>query len=86
MLEMLVSTAILSNSSKKSLLALPQTPNQEPSMWKKMGMLVVHLSDSSQRANQCQTEILSTSWPVGQGKRYTQRYTDPIQATTEMGI
>ena len=42
-------------------------------------------------------EILSPSWRVGTGKRYNshverfvkfcrERYTDPIQATTEMGI
>ena len=41
MLKMLVSTPILSNSTK-SLLVLPQIPNQVHPMWKKMSMLVVH--------------------------------------------
>ena len=46
MLEMLVSTPILLNS-RKSLLVLPQTPNQVHPMWKKTNMWVVHLPGSS---------------------------------------
>ena len=53
MLKMLVSTAVLLNS-RKSLLVLPQTPNQVHSTWKKMRMLVVHLPGSLQKANLCQ--------------------------------
>ena len=99
MLKILVSTPILLNS-RKSLLVLPQTPNQEHPMWKKMSMLVVRLSESLQTANNCQEmlfEILSASWKDGTGKRYNshierfvkfcrERHTDPIQATTEIGI
>ena len=57
MLKMLVSTPILLNS-RKSLLVLPQTPNLVHPMWKKMNMLVVHLSGSLQKANQCQEMLL----------------------------
>ena len=104
MLEMLVSTPILLNSTK-SLLVLPQTRNLVHPIWKKMNMLVVHFSGSLQKANQrcrdalCRDalEILSASWRMGIEKRYNshverfakfccERYTDPIQATTEMGI
>ena len=59
MLKMLVSTLILSNS-RKSLLVLPQTPNQVHSMWKKMSMLVVHFSGSLQEANHCQEMLLKS--------------------------
>ena len=57
MLKMLVSTPILLNS-RKSLLVLPQTPNLVHPMWKKMNMLVVHLSGSLQKANQYQEMLL----------------------------
>ena len=53
MLKMLVSTPILLNS-RKSLLVLPQKPNKVHPVWKKMSMLVVHLSGSLQKANHCQ--------------------------------
>ena len=56
-LKILVSTPILLNS-RKSLLVLPQTPNLIHQMWKKMNMLVVHLSGSLQKANQCQEMLL----------------------------
>ena len=59
MLKMLVSTPILLNS-KKSLLVLPQIPNQVHPMWKKMSMLVVHLSGSLQEANHCQEMLLKS--------------------------
>ena len=98
MLKMLVSTPILLNS-RKSLLVLPQTLNLIHPMWKKMNMLVVHLSDSLQKANQCQEMLLKYYQLHGeweQKKRYNshverfvrfcrERYTDLIQATTEMG-
>ena len=57
MLKMLVLTPILSNS-RKPLLVLPQTPNLIHPMWRKMNMLVVHLSGSLQKANQCQEMLL----------------------------
>ena len=44
-LKMLVLTPILLNP-RKSLLVIPQTPNQVHPMWKKMSMLVAHLSGS----------------------------------------
>ena len=64
-------------------------------------MLVVHLSGSSQKKNHCQEGLLKSYQVHGkrweQGKRYNshierfgkfcrQSYTDPIQASTEMGI
>ena len=74
MLKMLVSTTILLNS-RKSLLVIPQTSNLVHPMWKKISMLVVHLSDSFQKENYCQEsrdalEILSVSLRVGTRKRY----------------
>ena len=57
MLKTLVSTPIWLNS-RKSLLVLPQAPNLVHPMWKKMNMLVVHLSGSLQKANQCQEMLL----------------------------
>ena len=59
MLKMLVSTPILLNS-RKSLLLLPQIPNQVHPMWKKMSMLVVHLSGSLEKANHCQEMLLKS--------------------------
>ena len=55
--KMLVLTPIFLNS-RKSLLVLPQTPNQVHPMWKNMSMLVVHLSGSLQKANHCQEMLL----------------------------
>ena len=63
-------------------------------------MLVVHLQVSLQEANQCQEMPLKSYQTCGEfptGERYNyhierlvkfcrERYTDPIQATTEMGI
>ena len=57
--KMLVLTPILLNSWK-SLLALPQTPNLVHPMWKRMNMLVVHLSGSLQKANHCQEMLLKS--------------------------
>ena len=65
-----------------------------------MSMLVVHFSGSLQKAKSLSRdalEILSASWRVETGKRYNshverfvkfchERYTDPVQASTEMGI
>ena len=59
MLKMLVSTPIFLNS-RKSLLVLPQTPNQVHPMWKKISMLVVHLSGSLQKANHYQEMLLKS--------------------------
>ena len=59
MLKMLVSTPILLNS-RKSLLVLPKTPNLVHPMWKKMNILVVHLSDSLQKANHCQEMLFKS--------------------------
>ena len=59
MLKMLVSTPILLNSMK-SLLVLLQTPNLVHPMWKKMNTLVVHLSDSLQKANHCQEMLFKS--------------------------
>ena len=53
MIKMLVSSPMLLDS-RKSLLVPPQTPNQGHPMWKKMNMLVVHLSGSFQKENRCQ--------------------------------
>ena len=96
MLKMLGSTPIFLNS-RKSLLVLPQTPNQVHPMWKNMSMLVVHLSGSLQKANHCQEMLLKFyhfrgEWEQKNShfKRFVkfcrERNTDPIQATTEMGI
>ena len=57
--KMLVSTPILLNS-RKSLLVLLKTPNQVHPMWKKMSMLVVHLSGSLQKANHSQEMLLKS--------------------------
>ena len=57
MLKMLVSTPVLLNS-RKSLIVLPQTPNQVHPMWKKMSMPVVHFLGSSQKANHFQEMLL----------------------------
>ena len=59
MLKMLVSTPILLNSGI-SLFVLSQTPNQVHPMWKKMRLLVVHLSGSLQKANHCQEMLLKS--------------------------
>ena len=59
MLKMLVFTPILLNY-RKSLLVLPQTPNLVHPIWKKMRMLVVHLSGSLQKANHCQEMLLKS--------------------------
>ena len=59
MLKMLVSTPILLNS-RISLFVLSQTPNQVHPMWKKMSLLVVHLSGSLQKANHCQEMLLKS--------------------------
>ena len=53
MIKMLVSSPMLLDS-RKSLLVPPQTPNQGHPMWKKMNMLVAHLSGSFKKANHCQ--------------------------------
>ena len=58
-LKMLVLTPILLNS-RKSLLALPQTPNLVHPMWKKVSMLVVHLLAPFQKANHCQEMLLKS--------------------------
>ena len=100
MYKILLSTSILLNS-RKLLLVLPQTSNQVQPMGKEMSMLVVHLLGSLQKANHAfhannALEILLGSWRVVTGKRYNshikrfvkfcrERYTDPIQATNEMG-
>ena len=76
------------------MLVLPRTPNQVHPMWKKMGMLVVHLSGSLQKAKHCQEMLLKSyqlcgEWEQEKGTKVKfcrERYTDPIQATTEMGI
>ena len=74
LLKMMVSTTILLNS-RKSLLVLTQTSNLVHPMWKRISMLVVHLSGSFQKENYCHEsrdalEILSVSWRVGTRKRY----------------
>ena len=58
-LKMLVSIPILLNS-RKSLLLLPQAPNLVHPMWKKMKMLVVHLSGYLKKANHCQGMLLNS--------------------------
>ena len=96
MLKMLVSTPILLNS-RKSLLAntLPGTSNVEKD--EHAGGSFVRLFAESKSLSRYALEILSASWRVETGKRYNshverfvkfcrERYTDPIQATTEMGI
>ena len=75
MLKMLVSTPLLLNSWK-SLLVRPQTPNQVHPMWKKMSMLVVHLSGSLQKANHCQ-EMLLKSYQL-RGEREQEKGTTPM--------
>ena len=98
MLKMLVSTPILLNL-RKSLIVLPQTPNQVHPMRQMMSMLVVHLSGSLQKANNCQEILLKSyrlhgEWEQGKGTTHIERfvkfccemYTDLIQATTEMGV
>ena len=65
MLKMLVSTPILLNS-RKSLPVLPQTPNQVHPRWKKMSMLVVHLSGSLQKVNHYQEMLLKSYQPRGE--------------------
>ena len=69
-------------------------------MGKMMSILVVHLSGSLQKANHCQEMFLKSyklrrEWEQGKdtipiSKRlsslFCERYTDAIQATTEMGI
>ena len=65
MLKMLVSTLILLNS-RKLLLVLPQTPSKVHVMWKKMSMLVVHLSGSLQKVNHCQEMLLKSDWLHGE--------------------
>ena len=70
MLKMLVSTPILLNS-RKSLLVLPQTPNLVHPMWKKINMLVVHLSCSLQKANHCQEMHLKPYQLYGQQEQRT---------------
>ena len=59
MLKMWVSTPDLLNSGKL-LLVLPQTPKKVHSMWKKMSMLVVHLSGSLLKANYFQEMLLKS--------------------------
>ena len=59
MLKMLVSAQVLLNS-RKSLLVLPQTSNLVHRMWKKMSMLLVHLSGTFQKANQYQEMLLKS--------------------------
>ena len=60
MLKMLVLISVLLNS-RKSRLVLPQIPNYDVPMWKKLDELVVHLSGSLQKTNRCQ-EILLKSY------------------------
>ena len=60
-----------------------------------MKMLVVCLSGSSQKTNHCQEMLLKSYW-LHRGKEITKdsiyasksfpRYTDAIEASTEMGI
>ena len=57
MLKMLISIPILLNS-RKSLLQLPQSPDQNDPLWWKMDMIVAHLSGSSRRAQHCQKQLL----------------------------
>ena len=62
-----------------------------------VGSPFVRLFPESKSLSKDVLEILSASWKVGIGKRfnshterfvkfYYEKYTDPIQATTEMGI
>ena len=70
MLKMLVLTPILLNSMR-SMLALPQSPNQVHPMWKKISILVVHLPGSLQKANECREMLLKSyqlCWEWEQGK------------------
>ena len=62
MLKMLVLTPVLLNF-RKSLLLLTQTPKQVHPLWKKMTMLVGHLSGYLHKANRCQ-EILFKSYQL----------------------
>ena len=57
MLKMLISIPILLNS-RKSLLQLPQSPDQNHRMWRKMDMMVARLSGSSRSAQHCQKQLL----------------------------
>ena len=57
MLKMLISIPILLNS-RKSLLQLPQPPDQNHPVWQKMDMIVAHLSGSSRRTQHCQKQLL----------------------------
>ena len=96
MLKMLVSTPILLNSRKSLLVnTLPGTSNMEKD--EHAGGSFVRLFAESKSLSRYALEILSASWRVETGKRYNshverfvkfcrERYTDPIQATTEMGI
>ena len=56
MLKILISIPILL-SFRKSLLRLPQSPDQIHPMWWKMDMIVAQLSGSSRRAQHCQKQL-----------------------------
>ena len=57
MLKMLISIPTLVNSMK-SLLQLPQSPDQNHPMWRKADMIVAHLSGAARRAQHCQKQLL----------------------------
>ena len=73
MLKMLISIPILLNS-RKSLLQLSQSPDQNHPMWQKMEMIVAHLLGSSRRAQHCQNKLLrSNQLPGDRGQRNVTR-------------
>ena len=97
MLKMLISIPILLNAWK-SLLQLPQSPDQNHPIWRKMDMTVAHLSGSSSSTlSKAAIEIISASWRQGTEQRYNghikrfgdfcyKRQADPLCATNETSI
>ena len=70
---MMMSIPILLNS-RKSLLQLSQSPDQNHPMWQKMEMIVAHLLGSSRRAQHCQNKLLrSNQLPGDRGQRNVTR-------------
>ena len=65
MLKIMVSSQILFNSRKR-LFILTQTPNQVNPLWKKINMLVLHLSSFSKKTNHYQEMLLKPDQLYGE--------------------
>lgn len=65
LLKMLTSVSILFNC-RITLLHLPQSPMQVHPIWRKMEIIVAHISGSKRKVHICQKELLKTHHTLGE--------------------